>query len=295
MPLNCAIACTNAIIAGPDYFCGTTSSNYSIPNLPAAATVAWSASPAGIVNVNCSTCQQTTLTRVNPGTVTLTATVSSVCSAAPVVISKPGIVVGTLSPFVGGTFNDGGTGTNQPLENTYNEVYNRTVYVSLSGSSNEFTWQFNSSAGNTSWYHPAGYSGMVINFGSPPPVYYGDYIGFSVTRTNQCGQATEPLFFFYSGPSQFYLVAPNPVNSTFTVSQIDLKGRPQYPGKKELNKDLVKLHLIDKSGNSVMVKTYPANTKSVTVDVSGLKSDIYTVLLFLKDNKTESHKIVIQH
>ena len=48
-------------INGDNAFC-TTSNNYTIPNLPAGATVQWSASPSGIVTINSADATQTTLT-----------------------------------------------------------------------------------------------------------------------------------------------------------------------------------------------------------------------------------------
>lgn len=293
--VNACAAITAALsltISGNNSFC-TTSNNYTVPNLPVGATVQWQATPTGVVAINSPNAPQTTLTKNLDGIITLTATISNICGGQ-LTLTKQNITVGTPSPYLGGTFNDGGLGINQPLGNTYNEVYNRTVYISLSGSSNEFTWDGFYSNGNVTWYHPAGYDGLVINFGNPPPVYYGDYIGFSIHRTNACGIASEPLYFYYVGPSQYYRIAPNPVRSTFTVTQIDLKRELPQLAKKEVNRYLMRLQIIDKMGNTVMEKAYPTNTKSATIDVSGLKSDIYTVRLFT-DDKVELHKIVVQH
>jgi len=51
--------------------------NYSIAGLPCNASVAWSVSPGGIASLGCSNCDQTTLTPVADGTLTLTATVTA--------------------------------------------------------------------------------------------------------------------------------------------------------------------------------------------------------------------------
>lgn len=279
---------TDISISGPIIFC--TSATYSVnTTLP----VTWSATPSGIVNLPPNG-NQVTVSKSASGYVTLKATISSACVPNPKIASFGKICVGTPSPYVGGTFNDGGIGANQSLGNTYNQVYNRTVYVSLFGASNEFTWDLNSYSGNTTWYHPAGYDGMIINFGNPLPVYYGDYVGFSLTRTNQCGIATEPLFFSYAGATQYYIVAPNPVKSTFTITQIEQKSKELTSGKKQHDISLRKMQIVDKMGNIVREKVYPNATKSAIVNTANLKSDVYTVRLYTKDN-VESHRIIIQH
>ncbi len=218
--------------------------------------------------------------------------ISSPCSATSV-SNRVYFTVGTPSPYLGGTFNDGGYSVNQPLESTYNEIYNNTVYISLSGLPSEFTWDSFYSQGNVTWYHPVGNDGLIINFG-PSPVYYGDYVGFSINRTNNCGTATEPLVFYYRGPSQYYSVAPNPVSSSFTINKINSQSKSAFPQKEELNIDLNKLQITDKMGNIILEKIYPSGTESATIDVSKILPDIYIVKLFTK-NKVELHKIIVQH
>lgn len=291
--LNCSNECSNPYyISGNETIC--TNGVFSIPGLPRGATVIWSANPSGIVNLSCTTCLSPTLTKASNGKIILTATVTNACTSGSFQIQRE-ITIGTPSPYWDGTFNDGGSSANQPLENTYNEVYNNTVYISLSGSSNEFTWDGFSTSGNVTWYHPVGYDGLVINFGNPPPLYYGDNISFSIHRTNSCGTASEPLFFYYVGPSQFYRVAPNPVKSTFTISQINVKDLPTQLAKKRPNVDLMKIQIIDKMGSTVMEQAFPMETKSATINTAGLKSDMYTVRIFKRDNHVEVYKIIVQH
>lgn len=286
---NCSAFCTNGNITG-----NTTICNQQVLTAPFGAGVNynWSVTDPQLLGLVASG-NTVTVTRngMASGNTTLTVVMTGACGN--VSLSVP-IVVGTPSPYLGGTFNDGGSGVNQPLESTYNEVYNTTVYITLSGTSNQFTWDGFYSSGNVYWYHPVNNNGLIINFG-PPPTYYGDYVGFSIHSTNVCGTATEPLFFYYVGPSQYYRVAPNPVSSTFTVSQIDVKRQSTVKSsKKEINKDLLKVQIVDKMGNVVMERKFPTNTKSATIDATRLKSDIYTVRLFMQD-KVELHKILVQH
>ena len=77
-------------IAGPDKLCTTAS--YTIPNLPSDATVIWSVSSSGVAVPSPLSGATTTLTRVSSGTVTLTASVSNACGAAPVIFTKDIII-----------------------------------------------------------------------------------------------------------------------------------------------------------------------------------------------------------
>ncbi len=290
---NCSNECSNPfLISGSNTIC--TSGSFSIPGLPTGASVAWTVSPSNIADLSCTNCLFPSLTKVNNGKVMLTATVTNACFLQGLQVQSE-ITIGTPSPYIGGTFNDGGSGGNQPLEGTVNEVLNTTVYISLSGSPFQFTWENFYTNGNVSWYHPTvGNEGLVINF-YPPPIFYGDYIGFDINRTNICGTASEPLFFYYAGPTQYYRVAPNPVQSTFTITQLEQKKlSPLIPKKKEVSKDLIKIQIIDKMGKQVFEQSFSNFTKSATINVSALKADIYTVRVFTKDHE-ELHKIVVQH
>lgn len=62
-------------ISGDNSVCGQ--STYTIPGLPSGAAVNWSVSPQGLVSLSTTTGPQTTLTRINGGTITLTATIVS--------------------------------------------------------------------------------------------------------------------------------------------------------------------------------------------------------------------------
>lgn len=74
-------------VSGNDAIC-SGSATYSVANLHCNASVTWSASPAGIVSLSCTSCNSTTLTKTGDGSITLTATVSGVCGSNPIVINK---------------------------------------------------------------------------------------------------------------------------------------------------------------------------------------------------------------
>lgn len=293
-PVDCAggngLCNATPDISGPGIIC--TNGQYQLTNPPNGVTINWEIQNGYLKIGSGQGTPVITVIKQNTGYETVKVTLTNTCGASLVLTKN--VTVGTPSPLIGGTFNDGGTGVNQPLGNTYNEVYNQTVYVSLCCVSQEISWQENSSTGNVSWYHPAGPLGAIIYFGTPPPVYYGDNIDFSITRTNQCGVATEHLFFYYAGATQFYRIAPNPVNTSFTLTQIVQPKRVLQNDKKAKNIDLQKIQIVDKMGNIVFQKSYSNAAKSDIINISALKSDLYTVRVFTKDHQ-ESHKIVVEH
>lgn len=82
-------------ITGDNVVC-TTSTNYTVSNLPAGATVTWTASPAAVATINSPNATQTTITSNGTyGVVTLTATVSIpggppvVLTSTPIAVNKP--------------------------------------------------------------------------------------------------------------------------------------------------------------------------------------------------------------
>lgn len=90
---NCSGECSNPYyLAGQNLIC--TTSIFTITGLPRGATVTWSASPSSIVNLSCTTCTSTTLTKVSNGIVTLTATLNGACGGGTVQLQKT-IQVGT--------------------------------------------------------------------------------------------------------------------------------------------------------------------------------------------------------
>lgn len=272
-------------ISGSDYLC--SSLNYTVNGLPSGSVIDWSSSDPNIATISTAG----NAVKISDGHVTITATINIPNRGGTVVLTKY-VTVGTISPWVGGTFNDGGSGTNQPLESTYNEVYNRRVYISLSGSTSEFSWDEFYRNGNVTWHHPVGNDGLIIDFGDPLPVYHGDYIGFSVHRTNSCGMKSEPLFFYYVGPTQYFRITPDPVSGTIAIAPFNSEQILTIPSEKEENKDLIKILLIDKIGNTVFENEYTAKISSTIIDVSHLKPDEYLLRLFTKSH-SEMHKIVI--
>jgi lysyl endopeptidase len=100
---NISALAGNFAISGPNSFC--TSASYSIADVPAGATVTWSASPAGMVSLSPSGAS-VTVNKIYNGTINLSASIVYCGFTHPV--SKNGITVGTFIEGSYSTSYDGG-------------------------------------------------------------------------------------------------------------------------------------------------------------------------------------------
>lgn len=287
-------------MTGSSIVCGS-SENYSLTGVPAGATVSWSLDgvytngsylPLQNVCTLSSSGTQATLTKINNGTVTLRATITN-CDGIQQYSSKS-VTFGVPELYGNAGYYIDNIYLTQPVEGTATFLSSSSFYITLESSgTNTYVWE-SSSSSNANYYF--GYTGN--NFATcwwSTPLNPYDYFGFTVHTTNACGTRSDPMYFYYDGPYQYYRVAPNPVKSTFYITQVSFKSNPIPKGKKQINVDLLKIQIVDKMGNVVLEQFYPSETKSTTVNTSSLKSDIYTVRLFTQDKKIESHRIIIQH
>jgi len=284
-------------MSGNNVVCGNAET-YTISNVQPGATVAWqlygpdaNGYQLPLQNVCTLTPNgtQATLTKINNGTVRLFATITNCAGVTQYAIKT--VTFGVPELYYNAAYNPNSVYI--PIEGTVTYFNSSSAYITVESSyNNTYVWEFNGGSSNANYYtsYPPNFGYIWWN----TPIHTYDYMGFSVHTTNACGTRTDPMYFYYDGPNQYYRVAPNPVKSNFTITQIDVKRNAVPPGKKQLNVDLLKIQIVDKMGNIVMEKAYPAGTKSAIVNTSRLKSDLYTVRLFTKD-KVESHKIIIQH
>lgn len=133
-----------------------------------------------------------------------------------------------------------------------------------------------------------------LKFTSP-----GDYT-LTVRPNNACGLGpisvySETLHASSSCSGGYYLVSPNPVSNTLNVETIELNNyNNQSTAKNKSITGFDRIEVFDKTGNLVLRKTYPQNSKKVNFDVSSLRSDVYVVRIF-NENISEEHKIIVQH
>lgn len=275
-------------ISGSNSLC--SESTYSIQKLPPKATIQWSISNKDLVSVASSN-EGVVLTRttngVPSGEILLTAVIN--IDEASFTVSK-NITIGTKSPYMGAKFSEDGYRANQPIEGTYNEVYGEKIYISLTGSPNEFFWDNFYSSGNVTWYHPVGRDGLVFTFNNP--VSYGAYFGFTVNRKGECGTVSEPFFFHYLGNnSAYYDIYPNLATSNITISRkhnsISLY---RSQSKKDISFDQI---VITDITGKIKMKQDIRSINRLQINVRSLTNGIYNLNLYYKGKLVEKKTIQI--
>jgi hypothetical protein len=241
-------------IAGDNSFC-TTSNNYSIPNLPAGATVTWSATPTNVVNINCPTCPQTTLTTVNDGVVTLTATITNACGI-PITINRTGIQV------------------RFPFSETNTVVSAEDINISVTHPSEFIVNAYR-------WYK----DGVFFRQTTAPllktTLAYQCH-DWSVSFVTACGESpqTYPIF-VGCGNGAMFVMSPNPATNNVTID-----GRNK-------NKRIKEVQIIDKLGNIKKVTKYSGDQKLITLNISELLPDIYYIKIY-DGQKWENKQLSVQ-
>ncbi len=275
---NCSLICaSNLSISGDDNVCAT-SNNYTIPNLPAGATVAWSDAPA-YATINSPDAIQTTLTKVSNGLTTLTATITNTCNATPVTLTKQ-IYVGT--PIISGTYNSP-TNSEEPLVpiphwnlTQFNAACIAFVTNIAVPSGATATWTGSVDPGVT-WSQSG--KDVFCNFTA-----VGQIATLSVSITNSCGTSSAsyrfkcttanscgitPMIAVGSGIS----LSPNPANNTLQVSLNGTTGKAE-------KRNISQIDIFDKLGNRILRYKYGQNQMTANLDISTLNPDVYMIKVF---------------
>lgn len=240
-------AINNAAVAGPNHIC--PSATFSVSNLPAGFTVAWSSSNTSAVTITSGG----VATRVGSynGSVTITATINGGCTN--IVLTKT-LTVGI--PNLVKTINGTVAGTT-PV--TAGNMYNLNA---TSNSTVSTTFNYNN-------YYGTG--NMTIDLYSPNSpatqmyVYSTSTSGsrhVRVTVTNTCGSYYEDFVFYLMGGSM--MAYPNPATDLLTLEFVNAEISESLPEKVELYSE----------GSSKSIKTI-------------LIQDIYKNKAFKDGNKVE--------
>jgi len=250
-------------ISGDNTVC-TTSNDYTITNLPTGATVTWTATPSGIATINSPSSTQTTLTKNNNGSITLTATIANVCGGNIVINKK--IVVG-YTQILNISYP---SSTVAPDELIPMQIFvapdsfvigNQKLVIKRMG------------GGYTDSIYTGGDGAVEFSFPTT-----GTY-NIKVYTYNDCGWSTSfyPLVFFCTNDEMFML-SPNPAHTSLTVKLSD--ETVQSENVKSKGTGIKEIQLTDKMGNVLKRYVYSGTDKQVTIDVSALKADIYYIKLF---------------
>jgi hypothetical protein len=266
-------------ISGPNSFCATSTA-YTIPGLPAGATVTWSVSPAGIATPNTPNATSTTLTKAANGIVTLTAVITSCVNQT---VQKNNIAVGV-----------------PPRPKIFDENGNEVTSVSVCTNVHQWLcptvdpqwgileWEWEKVTGNFN----------LIDFETCAQVLgFLPSSGFiSVRVRNACGWSSRTLITVQvndcSGKAmkqKTIRLFPNPAAGSVTLSAEEPRSTTEKAHLPAASINDVKIY--DSFGN---IKLYRKFTKqqTVTLDVSGLPKGVY-VLEVDTGNAQEHQPLVI--
>ena len=270
---NCSAECSNPYyMQGADFFCGS-SGTYSIPGLQRGTNITWQLNKTGVANLSCSSvCNTVTLTRITDGFVTLTATITNPCTSATITLSK--------------TINVG-------LPVTAYKLFTIQTLTTLCGwdvtlwnlcNATGFVWQdltplpYTQELGQTQPYHHlvqenVDYGPVTLNYtiAAVNQCGTGNFVTKSVNvpapwRTGNCNIPGKPTPSANGSKANFQL-SPNPTTNIITVTKND-------------NIGFTEIRIFDKLGILRKQIKYPKNTKSATINVSGLPTDIYQLQAF---------------
>jgi Secretion system C-terminal sorting domain/Bacterial Ig-like domain (group 2) len=289
---------TNLSISGSTNLCsGTSTSIYSINNLPCNSSVSWTSSNTNVATISAAG-NPATLTAINNGSTTITATINA-CNGTTI-ISKA-IYIG--SPFIGGTYFSNnqelplGIWFGDPFD--YNDacnLQNTTTNMQIIGSTS-VTWsKITSNPSNISWSQ----NGNNLNF------YFwglGQTAVFRIQATNSCGSSSYDFGFKSidcsgggGGGCYQYQVAPNPAQSSVRVvvpNIIPPCDMASASSKPIANLSISEVRIYDQQGFLKTLQKF-SRVKTAQINLNGLNSGLYFIEIIDGQYK-ERQQILIQH
>ena len=283
LSVNCSgLIDPNFQISGNGTIC--SSETFSILNLPVGTTIQWQVSDPSIGSIDCSTCNQVTLTKVSNGPVTLSANVT-ICSQT-ITLYKTVIV---------------GTPTTTCYEIGLELSCSKYIDLCLSEMDSWQTIAIPGSWGQTGdRFHLQVFGGGYFSNGLTEEDINGNYIDVFVPNNgenisvfvwaaNSCGPSyITPWGITFSpnyGCYSYYMVSPNPAQSNVTVSVNKTKTDAAYSTFDHVS-------VYDQQGNLKLVKKF-GKVKTGSINVSNLINGIYIIEIGNGRYK-EKQKLVVQ-
>ncbi len=250
---------------GDNFFCNT-SNLYSVANLPAGASVQWTATPIGLATINTPNATQTTLTKNGDGVLTLAARVTPICGT-PYNVERTNITSGRGASSLNFT---------RMVANCDAGPYLYAAYTPIP------------TATNCSWYkkdmtlasNPFVFLEDALD-GTDYPLRRGNrYYTIRAVVTTPCGNITsDAVVFAPNCTGARLMLSPNPVTNTLNLSTIEDKET-----FKTGENNIQEVVITDKMGIVVFQKKYAVGTKKITMPVNNLKSELYFIKTW--DGKT---------
>lgn len=272
---------TNIPINGPNSISCTTPQQYStLPGL-LDVTYTWTVSAGlqilsgqGTANVTISGFPNN---QFGSGTLTLTLASPTKGRTRTYTVSKA-ITIGTGgNGSITGTYNSP-TSETEPLSPVANNVPPPVNPSCIAFSTNmtlpansTVSWAGTTSSPQVSWYQSG--DNIWCYFTT-----LGQTATFTATITNSCGTFTESFLFecvTYNSCgiiAQRVALSPNPATSSLLVAL-------EEKGDKTKKRDISELRVLDKLGNVKLTRKYGKGQKNVSLDVSALPADVYTIMV----------------
>jgi bacillolysin len=175
------------------------------------------------------------------------------------------IIVGTPKISINYSMNGGCNGTFQTW----------SLAASAPGTVSSWLWTVdNPNSGNWYIYHPTFASTFVDVSGGG---------GISVTATNACGSSKQGVTIYSNcGHSNAIIASPNPTSSDLTVSltQPLSTSTASTNSKTQTPKMIYQVLVADQAGNVRKQFNYSAGVNSTKINLTGLLSGTYTIVVF---------------
>jgi hypothetical protein len=259
-----------------------TSETYTLNNAPCGNTVTWSGMNSNVSNNGVNN-NPITITKINNTDFTLTGTVSGCGNTYSV--SKD-IHVGPVTAVTG-------------IDQTFVEVHCHISFYKFTAlgavGATSFAWSYDDGSG----YQSFGTNSRTANFqgdGSCSLITVKVEASNACSSTPQVGTIGSDQCTPYDDPncsprlmgelsSKNTLIYPNPTRDRITISIKALKGENLKNTLHEIKSVII---YDDKTGRIMLQKTFSRSMKTVTIDVSQLPADIYTILI--SDNQNTVSK-----
>lgn len=260
------------IISGPSTFC--TSQTYTV-NAPGGSTVNWTVSPSGIVNYT-QNGNQITLTRLNNGSVTLTANTSGGCG---VLSTNRSITIGPVKPG--------------QISFPYVDPY-----------IGRFRAEIDPVPGATSynWYKNGTLVSNQHNASALIPTHRNDcgsVYDVGVEAISACGTSLQSHAQVDMGGdcNPRYTLSPNPAQTTITIvsdnENIDVESQKFDMKSSNTTLGIKSVKIYNASGKLAKQQLFSGSPEQVQMNISQLPNGIYFVEISDRHNK-ESQKLVIE-
>jgi len=255
---NCSAECSNPYyIEGVNSFCNTAT--YSVPGLQRGGNVNWNVTPSGIVNIAQAN-NIVTLTKVNSGNITLSATITNSCNSTPITITK---VISVGSPVTIASSINGCNGEYQ--------IWNLSASPTTNGSNWNWSVSYLGNNSQITIYSPTSPSTLVsVKGGGTVRLNY----------TDACGVAKSDGVTVYSTCySSFFTASPNPAGDEVTINATDQSATAQTTGSSAKQK-IYKVEIVDQTGNKRKEFEFKQGISNTTLNIADLPSGLYTIRAF---------------